>query len=471
MDFDAVLGSARQVSAIAFTVPTGYSAHKPAADAVIADATLLAVPRGAKSAESFSGQVTVADRHSLIGDSTSLCPAGHHWQVWYFAVKHAGLSLKIPIAIDHRLASSFTLTFCFAAVDALGLKVSQVEFYLYGIFANPKKRGTYYFTATVTPLGATGSPDSSARFEMFADEPLPQSLTADATYDTATGTLIVVGKATIAGAAYSGIPVTIYDQPFYMNPYIPPAPPGATAKPLWSVLTTTNGSYRLERKVAPPPYVAAQIGLLIDDHCNRHTDVQGHCASETIDGPTSNAVRLTTTPPPPASLCEAAFAPITPVMLSAEMSTEQGSPGSLPWFRNATPGYNSGSTNRYQVGSYTISDSELVAPKRAYSITIEVFRDATGAARAFTADKYPATLHAAGAAPRLACSRLLAGAIPAGANGYNGYPATVIAAAYSGDVIVEGETDSTRSLTPQDARRAITLLHLGLEYVRSLGGP
>jgi hypothetical protein len=185
----------------ALYAPTGYQV--PAAVAPggqIGPLFALAVLPGGASQTTLTGSLAADDPAKYTSDpAAQACAPGAHAAVWLATFNNGTTPVAtMPMFVDPTAGTDtalgvYALRMCFPA--ALGrLAVLELGLHL----TNPATAGHYVWRSILTPLGATGAADPTTAFELDSDVPLPDVLTARATFKagvlTISGTLVAAGK-------------------------------------------------------------------------------------------------------------------------------------------------------------------------------------------------------------------------------------------------------------------------------------
>jgi len=192
-----------------------------------------------------------------------MCVPGKHDLTWD---AHAG-NLSIPFAVDRTTAST-RLIVCLDAVQAMGLRITEVVFG--ANFGAPVKAGLYRFSAVVDP--STGP-----EYELRAYTVLPMRLTTRATYSAETETLTVTGKLVAENKPAPGRAVWVTTD-------------GGASGP---VVTRKDGTYAFTTKTTQPPRaVGTWVANVYGAGCHGKSAAPGGCKSESLGSIQTNGVEV-----------------------------------------------------------------------------------------------------------------------------------------------------------------------------------
>ena len=287
--FDLEFGAAPE--RITFTTPAAYRTSPiKSVGTQIGEASVYVKPAGGGAEKTLDGHLVVTDVASFAADEDAqACAPGAHAATWRLMVKGGSTSLKLPVAVD-RSGGGYRLTVCLASVGALRMKTNEVYFETTGVFRNPTHAGLFRFGAIVTPPAAGGGPDRTKAYELRADEPLPQTLTAEAKFDVTTKALTITGASRAAGHARSNINVHVYGGE---------STDGSRMKELGVAVTSGNGGYLFTKKIVAvaPKYVYAFVRHYTSRNCDLPAASPGGCAAESTDGTASYTAKVASNAP------------------------------------------------------------------------------------------------------------------------------------------------------------------------------
>jgi hypothetical protein len=240
-------------ASIVVTVPPGYVfAHADPYEMVIVAAKPAGGGREQRAIATMGAPTAV-----------SVCVPGKHDLTWN---AHAG-NMSIPVAVD-RTAASTRFIVCLGAVQALGVRITEVVFG--ADFRLPVKTGQYRFSALVAP--STGP-----EYELRAFTELPMRLTTKATYSTETKTLTVSGKLLAQNKPAAGRGVWVL---------------GDRAA-LGIAVTRSDGTYVLTKKTTePPPAVDTYVYNVYGAGCHGKSSAPGGCKSESLNNIQNNGIKV-----------------------------------------------------------------------------------------------------------------------------------------------------------------------------------
>jgi hypothetical protein len=272
----SMLLPAAPTASLAITGPAGYAfTSKPVGEQLGVAAFEV---RNAVRAflRPLVGVIVMTDTVPTADPALQACAPGTHTEEWQLALLGA-VRATLPIAVDLAPSgASLRLTVCLGPLRAAGVVPTALTFGLVDVH-NPSTPGMYRWSALVAPFDATGAVDVSRASELRADVPLPQALTAVASFARTTRVLSIRGTLRAAGKPLGGVSVhfarTLSGE--------------ADAIAIGTVRTSATGAYsfrkRLSRKQSAPNLVVAYVDTAVSACAATSTAPDG-CTSESVTG-------------------------------------------------------------------------------------------------------------------------------------------------------------------------------------------
>jgi hypothetical protein len=283
------LSAGPTVESVSITVPVGYVLARPPLGVHAGESYLAAKPAAGGDLQELVGRV-LPELPAALAPELAPCAPGDHVAAWHLVLDGAA-SVSIPVAVDTLTSGgSYRLTACLDGVKAAGLVPEELDIFTTGLFTNPTTAGMVTWDALVTPFAADGTPDPTAVYELRADEPLPELVTARPSYDARTKTLAVRGVLTAAGRPRAQINVHVFGGR---------TPSGL--KEIGVAVTAADGSYRLALRTAKPPaYIATYVHAYVYSCAEASpSSAPGGCTNETMDGVVGAVVKVPPAKPKP----------------------------------------------------------------------------------------------------------------------------------------------------------------------------
>jgi hypothetical protein len=276
-----LLASQPSAETVAITVPAGYGATLLPVGARLGDAEVDVVPASGDPVAKLKGAAFVSDPGAFAADpQAQACAPGAHAAIWSLRVG----TLSLPIAFDSLpTGGSYRITACLDALRTANLKPVDVYFLLKGVFINPTPPKTYWWSALVTPLDANGAADPTSAYELQGGEPIPETLTLRATWNSRHHVLTARGVLLGGGSPRSAIHVHIYagTNP---NPDL--------MREIGSTSTGRTGAYVLRQRLRKKPsFLYAHVNYYHGDQCLQPSTAPAGCLGWSIDGTDSATVK------------------------------------------------------------------------------------------------------------------------------------------------------------------------------------
>lgn len=284
-------------------VPAGYGLRTSAAPGTrVGDSSGQVLTAASPSFPAYvSGGLTVGDPAKFAADpKAQACSPGVHAAVLVVAFTVERQPLEVPIFVDptsgdEASRGAFRLVACLPSPYVpvgqggapAGALLAELGLFLFpGLTTNPRVAGPYTWRMLVTPfVYGTATADVASTFEARSRVLLPHVLTARASYQATTQTLVASGRLLALGRPRAGITVRFYS-----------GQPGKSLFAGGKTKTRAGGRYSMRRRVARKQRARLQIVTFVDDvrgPCSEPPLVAGGCVDETLSAPSAIARTIT----------------------------------------------------------------------------------------------------------------------------------------------------------------------------------